>query len=486
MNLRQLLQGVNVIELSADEGLEISGLAYDSRRVEAGSLFVAIEGYQSDGHDYIPQAVENGAAAILCQRPPEQPGVPYVLAENPRAALAQLAVNWYGNPAKEMKIIGVTGTNGKTTTTTLIKSLLEHRGEKVGLIGTNHNMIGDRELDTEHTTPEAPELQALLREMAGAGCGYVVMEVSSHALFLNRVDGIEFDVGIFTNLTQDHLDFHSSMEEYLRAKAMLFTRSKQGIINMDDKSYEYLSQAAPCPIMTISLKDDSADLVAKSVKLRSDRVDFYALTTGKLVPMRLMIPGQFSVYNALCVIALGLTQGMALDEISAALRGAKGVKGRVEVAYSCEKYTILIDYAHTPDALENVLRTVKGFAPGRTVLLFGCGGDRDRTKRPKMGKIAGELADFVIVTSDNPRTEKPEDIINDIMEGMKGGKTPHKVIGDRRSAIAWAMDNAREGDVIILAGKGHETYQIIGAEKFHMDEREIIAEHIQNTERAGA
>lgn len=486
MDLRQLIKGVYAVSLRADESLEIGGLAYDSRRVRSGDLFVAIKGYKSDGHDYIPEAVKNGAIAVLCKKEPDDASIPHILTENPRKALAVLAANWYGHPAEGLKLIGVTGTNGKTTTTTLIKSLLEHRGEKVGLIGTNRNMIGSIELDTERTTPEAPELHALFREMADAGCTYAVMEVSSHALFLNRVYGIQFDVGIFTNLSQDHLDFHSSMEEYLEAKAMLFKQSKQGIVNMDDRNYEYIRQAATCPLMTISIKDDAGDLVAKSVKLRGDRVDFYALTTGRLVPMRLMIPGQFSVYNALCVIALGMTQNMDLDEIAEALKEARGVKGRVEVAYSDDRYTMLIDYAHTPDALENVLKAVKGFAQGRTVLLFGCGGDRDRTKRPEMGKIAGELADFVIVTSDNPRTESPGDIIDEIMVGLKGSKTPHKVIEDRRRAIAWAMDNARDGDVIILAGKGHETYQIVGTEKLHMDEREIIAEHLENAGRAGA
>lgn len=478
MKLKDLLDGIDILEMHADPEIEISAVEYDSRAVSKGALFIAVRGFTTDGHAYIPAAVSAGAAAVLCEQAPEL-DVPYILCSDCRHSMGPVAANFYHHPASEMKVVGVTGTNGKTTTTTLIKGMLEAFGHKVGLIGTNQNMVADEIIPADHTTPEAPDLQKLFRRMADAGCSYAVMEVSSHALFLGRVDGIEFETGIFTNLTQDHLDFHGTMEEYLKAKAILFTRCRRGIVNLNDAASGFIMEMASCPVFTYAVEKNEADLTAKNIKLKRDRVEFAALSTGCLDKVELPIPGEFSVYNALAVMALGLTQGFERGQIIEALGKAKGVRGRVEVAYSDEKYTILIDYAHTPDALENVLRTVRGFAEGRTVVLFGCGGDRDRSKRPQMGAIAGALADFAIVTSDNPRTEQPGEIIAQIVEGMKNSSAPYVIIEDRIEAIAYAMDNARQGDVIVLAGKGHETYQIIGHEKRHLDEREVIAAHLE-------
>jgi len=483
MKLCDLLKDIAILELHAPAELEIGDICYDSRRAKPGDLFVAITGFESDGHTYIPAAVEKGAAAVLCQRPPEI-DVPYVLVSDSRLALALASRNLFGDPAAGMKLVGVTGTNGKTTSTMLIKHVLETcRGAKVGLVGTNQNMIGYDVLPTERTTPESYELQKLFRRMADAGCDYVVMEVSSHSLVLSRVAGLTFEAAVFTNLTQDHLDFHKTMEEYARAKSLLFRQSRHGAVNLDDPWTETVRENAVCPILTYSVENNAADLVAKDLRLSASGVRFCALLHNDLERYTLGIPGRFSVYNALTVIACCSLLGLEQGEIAQALRSAEGVKGRMEVVPTDGDYTILIDYAHTPDALENVLKSVREVSPGRVVALFGCGGDRDRTKRPVMGGIAARLADFVIVTSDNPRTEEPESIIREIVQGMAGSRTPKKVITDRRQAIAYAINNHRSGDVIILAGKGHETYQIVGHEKRHMDERELVAEIL--AERAG-
>ena len=400
------------------------------------------------------------------------------------AALAQLGRNWFGDPAASMTMVGVTGTNGKTTATYLLKDMLERSlGAKVGLIGTNQNMIGEEALHTERTTPESFELQALFRAMADAGCTHVVMEVSSHALCLQRVAGIRFAVGMFTNLSQDHLDFHETMGAYCDAKALLFRQSVKGVYNADDPWAERVTGGAPCPLL--SFGERAGDLRAENIRLSVDGVTFDAVCEGETVPVRVGIPGGFTVYNALGALAAARALGISLAAGAEALASCAGVKGRVEVVPVPWDYTILIDYAVTPDAIENVLTAVRGFAQGRVVILFGCGGDRDRGKRPKMGRIAAQLADFVVVTSDNPRTEDPDFIISEILPGLEGADTPYMVEPDRVRAIRWAMDHAQPKDVIILAGKGHETYQIVGHEKRHLDEREVVADYIaEHTERA--
>lgn len=475
MKLQELLRGVAVKCSTAPQDLEIGEVRYDSRLVGKNDLFVAIRGYATDGHQYIAKAMEQGAAAVICEEAPA--GVPAIVVENARRALGEIAANRFGHPADAMTVLGVTGTNGKTTTTYLVKHMLECAGHKVGLIGTNQNLIGDEVIETERTTPESYELHALFARMRDAGCTHVIMEVSSHSLVLDRVHGIRFAVGAFTNLTQDHLDFHKTMEEYRKAKALLFTVSDKGVINLDDPAAEAMLQDAQCPCMTFSCEKDAADLTAKNIQLHADGVSFLANTKGELARVNLPIPGHFSVANALTALGMVLQLGMPLAEAAHALASASGVKGRVEVVPTDTDYTVLIDYAHSPDGVENVLRAVRGFAKGRVVALFGCGGDRDRTKRPKMGKIAADLADFCIVTSDNPRTEEPQAIVDDILEGMKDSKTPMQVIVDRPAAIHWALAHAKKDDIIVLMGKGHETYQEINHVKHHMDEREIVAEY---------
>ena len=483
MKLGELLHNIPILETNADLEQEITGVSYDSRHTSPGDLFIALEGYETDGHRFIPMAREKGAACVLCQKTP-QDGGPYVRTGDSRGALAQTGRNWFGDPAGEMTMVGVTGTNGKTTTTYLLKDVLEKAaGAKVGLIGTNQNMVGDEVLHTERTTPESFELQALFRRMADAGCTHVVMEVSSHALCLQRVAGIRFAAGLFTNLSQDHLDFHGSMEDYCGAKALLFRQCEKGVYNADDPWADRVTRDAPCPLSSFGEK--AGELRGENIRLAVDGVDFDACRDGETVPVRVNIPGGFMVCNTLGVMAAARELGVPLADSARVLRQSAGVKGRVEVVPVPGEYTVLIDYAVTPDAIENVLATVRDFAKGRVVILFGCGGDRDRGKRPKMGRIAAQMADFVVVTSDNPRTEVPGDIIADILPGLEGTETPYVVVEDRVEAIRYALDHARKDDVIILAGKGHETYQIVGHEKRHLDEREVVAAYIaEHKERA--
>ena len=476
MKLRDVLKGVNTVFSSADGDIEITGITNDSRKAKEGYLFVAVRGYASDGHKFIASAIKNGASAVLCEEAPEDGG-PYVVTDNSRAAEAEAASNFYGRPADKLKMIGVTGTNGKTTVTNLIKSVIEEcTGAKVGLIGTNRNMIGLEERPAERTTPDSIELMGLLDEMVEKGCEYCVMEVSSHALYLDRVRSISFEVGAFTNLTEDHLDFHKTMEAYAEAKSRLFSISKHAVINLDDEYSEYMLERAKCPVFTYSTERNDADITAKDIRLTPEGIMFRSLVGFEIITVKLGIPGMFSAYNALTALSVCIVLGIEAKAAANALAHCRGVMGRAEVFPTGRDFSVIIDYAHTPDALSNILRTVRGFAKGRVVLVFGCGGDRDRDKRPIMGTIAGRLADYVYVTSDNPRTEQPMDIIGNITAGMKNTKAAYEVIENRREAIKAAVQNAKTGDVIILAGKGHETYQIIGTEKLHFDEREVLAD----------
>ena len=480
MKLKELLHGLDVLELHADEALDITGVQYDSRQVTPGDLFVAISGFQTDGHKYIPKAMESGASCVVCEKKPEA-GIAYVLVSDARAALAALGANWFGHPADDLCVVGITGTNGKTTSTYLLKHVLEKTcGAKVGLIGTIQNMIGDEVLHTERTTPESFELQKLFADMRDAGCTHVIMEVSSHALVLHRADQIHFNAAVFTNLTEDHLDFHKTMDAYCDAKAMLFRRCETGAVNVDDAYAKRIMEQAECRLLTYSAQGNHAALTAEHIGLFPDRVEFDAAYEGEQASVTLGIPGIFSVYNALGVIAAALALDIPLAKIADALRTAQSVKGRVEVVPTPGKdYTVLIDYSHTPDSLENILRAVRGFCAGRIIAVFGCGGDRDPYKRPVMGKIAAELADLAIVTSDNPRTEDPYKILRQILAGMQDTETPYEVIESRVSAIFRAMELAQKDDVIVLCGKGHETYQEIGHEKHHLDEREVVASYLE-------
>lgn len=475
MKLQKLLENIKVLAMTAEESLEISAVRYSSREVQPGDLFVAVPGYVTDGHRYIADAVQRGAAAVLCER--EMPeNAPWIRVDSSREALAALGANWYGHPAKDMKIVGVTGTNGKTSVTYLLKQLLENAlGAKVGLIGTICNMIGDETMETERTTPESFELQGLLAKMRDAGCTHVVMEVSSHALALHRVGGMEFAVGAFTNLTEDHLDFHKTMEEYGAAKALLFRQSCEGVFDIDSSWAEKMMVGATSSKYTVG-SAENADLRAENVCLNADSIEMDVLEGENAAHLHLGIPGRFTVSNALMALGIARRLGIELKEAVKALSKAEGVKGRIEVVPTPNKeYTVLIDYAHTPDGLENVLRSVRDFCKGRLLVVFGCGGDRDKAKRPMMGEIAAKYADLVFVTSDNPRTEEPMDIIRDILEGMKNTETPYIVEENRRKAIRLALQEGKKNDMILLAGKGHENYQIIGKEKLHLDEREEVA-----------
>ena len=482
MNLRQLLDGVPLTGGMPNLDMEISSISYDSRTLEPGALFVALPGDKTDGHRYISQALERGAAAVLCQQAPAGPGS-YLTTGDTRLALALVSRNWFGSPGESMTLVAVTGTNGKTTTTSLIKEMLENAlGAKVGLIGTNRNMIGAVELPASRTTPESYELQALLRRMADEGCTHVVMEASSHALVQHRTAGLTFDAAVFTNLTQDHLDYHHTMEEYRQAKGLLFRQCRRAVLNLDDEAGRWYLEQVECPVFTYSENRAQADLTARNIRLFPGHVEFEAVTLGCLSRVHLPIPGGFTIYNALAALSAGLCLGLELGEMTAALRCVHGVKGRVEVVPVPRAYTVLIDYAHTPNALENILMTARDFTAGRLICLFGCGGDRDRGKRPILGAIAQELADLVVVTSDNPRTEDPKSIIADILAGMEQGGGIH-VEPDRSAAIGWALEQGRPGDVIVLAGKGHETYQEVDGVKYLMDEREIVAQWFR--ERSG-
>ena len=482
MKLCDLLAGVPLTGGEVNLEMEISSISYDTRTLESGALFVALPGAKTDGHRHIPEALARGAAAVLCSQQPPEPG-PWLVTEDTRLALALLSANWFGHPGDAMTLVAVTGTNGKTTTTSLLKELLERVSHaKVGLIGTNRNMIGQRELPAHRTTPESYELQGLLRQMADEGCTHVVMEVSSHALVQHRTAGLTFASGVFTNLTQDHLDYHHTMEEYRAAKGRLFSQCRRAVVNLDDETGRWYLEHMSCPALTYSENQTRADLCARNIRLFPSHVEFEALTLGHLARVYLPIPGGFSIYNALAAMAAGLSLGLELEKMARAMPGVKGVKGRVEVVPVPRAFTVLIDYAHSPNALENILMTARDFTAGRLICLFGCGGDRDKTKRPIMGAVVGELADVAVVTSDNPRTEQPEAIIADILPGLREQPAQVYVEPDRPTAIRWALSQGKPGDVIVLAGKGHETYQEVDGVQYPLDEREIVARWVEEQE----
>ena len=481
MKLKELLSGVQIIKTSVDYNMEVDQVCYDSRKVTPGSLFVAVTGYVTDGNRYIPMALEKGACVIVTAVEPAE-NIPYVLVESDRLALAQIGANFYGHPAEKMKLIGVTGTNGKTSSTLLLKHIIEATQKaKVGLIGTMEIMIGDEAVPAERTTPESLDLQRLFAQMYEAGCAYAIMEVSSHAIALDRVGGVTFDVAAFTNLTEDHLDFHKTMENYCDTKSILFSRSKKAVANCDDAWFGRIIKNCSCDVLTTAVTNE-ASLRAQNVQLQADGITFEANAADKTVKVKLPIPGKFTVYNAMTALGCAMQLGISLEAAAVALTTAKGVKGRVEVVPTPGKpYTVLIDYAHTPDGLENVLSSVRGFCKGRLIAVFGCGGDRDPIKRPIMGEIGVRLADWAIITSDNPRTEEPMAIIRDIVKGIPAEKKNYEIIENRVSSIRHAMDIAEKNDIIVLAGKGHETYQEICGVKHHLDEREVIASYLAET-----
>ncbi len=481
MKLNDLLNNIPIQAASCDLTAEVAGITLDSRRCKPGYVFCAVVGAESGvpGIRYAQKAVENGAVCVLCDT--DCPAdLPFVRVADAELALAEVSANFYGHPAEKLRLIGVTGTNGKTTTTHLVRDILTHAGKKCGLIGTNELMIGDQVI-TSHpvfsTTPEPPELHALFAQMVEAGCEFAVMEVSSHALALNRVYGLRFEVAAFTNLSQDHLNYHGTMEAYAAAKAKLFRQADCSVINLDDAYAQQMIDAAAGKTVTFSLRNNKADLIAKSIRFLPHAAEFEALTLDSIQRMRINIPGAFSVENALTAVGICNAVGVSLPNIAEGLAGASGVCGRAEIVPVGQPYTVMIDYAHSPDSLSNILKTVRHVTEGQLIVVFGCAGDRDRTKRPIMGRIAECMADFCIVTSDNPRTEEPEAIIDEIVGGMK--KTNHIRIENRREAIGHALDMAKPGDFVLIAGKGHEMYQEIQGVRHPFDEREVVRTHLQ-------
>ena len=481
MKLQELLQGITVKKTNVDLNTDIRNVCYDSRKVSEGDLFIAVTGFVTDGNRYIPMALEKGAVAVVTAIQPAE-DVPYILVDSDRLALALIGKNYYGDPAADMKLIGVTGTNGKTSTTLLLKHVLEQTvGAKVGLMGTMENMIGEKRMEASRTTPESFDLYGLLRQMRDAGCTYVIMEVSSHAVALDRIAGLHFAAGAFTNLTEDHLDFHKTMEAYCDAKAEFFARCDSAVGNIDDPWFVRMFRKAACPVLTASVKN-TAGLYAKDISLPADGVTFTAVCGEQTARVHVAIPGLFTVYNVMSVLGIAVNLGISLTDAAKALLTAQSVKGRVEVVPTPGKdYTVLIDYAHTPDGLENVLSLLRSICKGKLIAVFGCGGDRDPVKRPIMGKIGTDMADIAIITSDNPRTEDPMAIIRQIVAGVE--KNNYQIVENRPQAIALAMDIAEKDDIIVLAGKGHETYQEICGVKYHLDEREIVADYLNETRR---
>ncbi len=479
MKLSEVLKGIKVNNAYND--VEILNVTSDSRQVEKGYVFICIQGASFDGHNVAGEMLEKGAAAVITERDLGLDN--QVIVDDTRAVYSPICANYFGNPAKSLKLIGLTGTNGKTTTTFLIKQILENVGKKVGLIGTVQNMVGDEIYPAHYTTPDPYELQALFRKMVDASCEYCVMEVSSQALAQGRVAGIHFHIGAFTNLTQDHLDYHKTWENYFEAKKLLFSACDIAVTNVDDDYGLKIVDGFDCKVITYAVDNMKSDYTAKNVRFSANGVK-YELVGDTIGRVTCNIPGRFSVYNSLCAATVALALGVKFEKVLEAISKCSGVKGRIEVVPTPnQNYTVIIDYAHSPDGLKNIISSLKEIAQGRVVTLFGCGGDRDKTKRPKMGKIAADLSDFCVVTSDNPRSEVPSEIIKDILEGMKNSKTPYQIVEHRKEAIKWAMTHAQENDIILLAGKGHETYQILPTGTIHFDEREAVAEILKELEQ---
>lgn len=490
MLFQELLKAVEVQAADGRLNPVLTGITYDSRRVRPGFLFVAVQGYKHDGSEYINQAVDKGAVAIVTQKAVSiPPAIAWALVADSRQALALLSACFYGNPSAAMRIVGVTGTNGKTTTTNLIASVLAGAGHKTGLIGTIQNRIGEKKLTVSHTTPESSDLQELLGEMVTEKVSDCVMEVSSHALALHRVDGCEFDTAVFTNLTQDHLDFHMDMQHYLEAKQILFSKlagsgtktGKYAVVNVDDAySGSIIKAAAGVEVYTYGIKT-AADARAEDISIGARGVSFTVTGKWGRCPLNLRITGYFNVYNTLAAFTACAAMGIPIAVIKKALESMPGVPGRFELVDAGQDFAIVVDYAHTPDGLENVLKTAREITAAKLITVFGCGGDRDRTKRPLMGRIAADYSDYVLVTSDNPRTEEPLDIIKDIEKGLEpvADKVSYNIEPDRRRAIRLAVAMAQKGDVVVIAGKGHEDYQIIGTQKYPFDDRSEAAAALQ-------
>ena len=481
--LKELLQGFSYELIQGRVDLSISALVYDSRKLEEGCLFICIEGSNVDGHQFIREAEEKKAAAVLVSKPVETKGdITVIQVDNTRYAMAFAAAAWFDHPAESLKVIGITGTKGKTTTTYLVKSILENAGLKVGLIGTIEMIIGDRHIPAHNTTPESYLLQETFSEMVEAGMDAVVMEVSSQGLMLHRTQGFIFDYGIFTNIEPDHIgpNEHSSFEDYIACKGLLFKQCRVGIVNSDDPHWQMVTKEHTCSLETFGF-GEQADLRAVNMQLikGGGHIGVAFSVEGKLeMDVEVSTPGRFSVYNALTAIAICRHFGVSPDNIKKALKEAK-VKGRIELVPVSDQFTLMIDYAHNAMALESLLSTLKEYEPHRLVCVFGCGGNRSRLRRFEMGEVSGRLADLTIITSDNPRFEEPQAIIEDIITGIEKTEGKYISICDRKEAIAYAIHHGQPGDIIVLAGKGHEDYQEIKGVQYPMDERNLIADILE-------
>jgi UDP-N-acetylmuramoyl-L-alanyl-D-glutamate--2,6-diaminopimelate ligase len=479
MLLKKLLEGIAIKKMYGDVNLKIEKIEYNSTKVKAGDLFVAIKGFQMDGYNFIDDAIKNGAICIVAEKCENCELAAKVLVKDSRLALAYLSDKFYDSPSRKLKVIGITGTNGKTTTSYLLRSILQTKEKKTGLVGTIAHYIGDKEVPAQNTTPESLDLQKMFHEMLEQGIKYVVMEVSSHSLALKRVEKVDFDVAVFTNLTQDHLDFHQDMESYKKVKGKLFEmlekNQDRAVINLDDPNWRYFYKKARVSKMTYSLKDRKADVFTEKVSYDLKGSEMKISTPLGKLEVKLNLIGEQNIYNALTAVASSIALNFDLENIKSGLESKKGVPGRLEKIDLGQPFDILIDYAHTPDALERILTTAKEFTSGKLIALFGCGGDRDKTKRPIMGELASRIADYVIVTSDNPRTENPSLIIDDIFKGINS-KNNIKRIEDRKEAIRQAINLAQPKDILVIAGKGHEPYQIIGTKRFHFSDKEAVEE----------
>lgn len=473
MKLKQLLQGADFEGIVGGD-VNVIGLAYDSRKVQKGYAFFCIEGNATDGHNYVDDAIRNGAIAIVAQREIKA-DVPVARVGNTRRALSYASAHFFGDPSRHMDMVGVTGTNGKTTTTYMMKAIFDAAGSKTGLIGTIACYAGDEKVGASLTTPEPLELHQMLARMEEQGCRNVVMEVSSHALAQKRVSSIQYRVGAFTNLTQDHLDYHGSMEAYAGMKKKLFRRCEIGMFNLDDPMGAYMAEGEKCEKLFYAVDDIKADIRAQDVQTSASGIAYTMVTPKGNVDIKLSIPGKFTVYNSLCAAACCYAMGVSLEDIASGLAGMQGVPGRIQlISPAGMDFAVILDYAHTPDGLRNILSSVRDFTDGRVITVFGCGGDRDFDKRPKMGLAAGEGSDYCVVTSDNPRTEAPMEIIEQILPGVLESSCEFEVEENRREAIAKAMHMAKKGDTVVLAGKGHEPYQEIDGVRHDFDEKQIV------------
>ncbi len=487
MKLLELMHDTKFNLLQSDLDKDIKQITIDSRQVQKDSLFICIKGFRTDGHKYIDSAIKQGCVALLVEDVPQVPEhVTVIQVENCRKAMATIAANFCGNPADFLTLLGVTGTNGKTSTTYFMEAVLESHALKTGVIGTVDTRIGGEKSDihtTGTTTPDAIELHEVLAKMKQERAKHVIMEVSSHALALNKVDGINFHAAIFTNLTQDHLDLHGDMESYLKEKAKLFRMCTLGFVNADDPASQYIINNATCKISTFSINNPS-DFQAKNIEYLNSGVAFDLEIKGETVRFQIPVAGQFTVYNALGVISCASVMGIPAEVIKHGLKHMKGVPGRIQSVPNDKGFNVIVDYAHTPDGLENIVKSVRDFTKGRVITIFGCGGDRDPTKRPIMGEIAGRLSDYCVITSDNPRTEDPQKIIDQIEPATQKTNCPYSKVVDRKEAIRHAISIAKPEDSVIIAGKGHENYQIFADKTVHFDDFEIALEFLnQNNEK---